>query len=169
MLSEMLTRRAIREHLPVEDWILREWAKELYRGSIDRLAPLLRLPGTGWRRRLIRKHTKEVRGCNMAVWRSDFVKVDGFDETFVGWGHEDFDLAIRLQMIGVSLKDGRFATGVLHLWHPPADRTHELEHWERISTTVATKRVLVHCGLSGLQGKTSNGPVHTANGISDAC
>jgi len=59
----------------------------------------------------------------MAVWRSDFLEVDGFDATFVGWGHEDYDLAARMQMIGVSLKDGRFATGVLHLWHPPADRT----------------------------------------------
>jgi hypothetical protein len=87
----------------------------------------------------------------MAVWRSDFLEVDGFDATFVGWGHEDYDLAARMQMIGVSLKDGRFATGVLHLWHPPADRTRETAHWERISATVAAKRILAHCGLSGLK------------------
>lgn len=151
MLSEALTQNVVGEHLPVEDWTFSKWTGELCRGSIDRLTPLLRLSGTAWRRYLIRTRTRKVRGCNMAVWRSDFLEVDGFDATFVGWGHEDYDLAARMQMIGVSLKDGRFATGVLHLWHPPADRTRETAHWERISATVAAKRMLAHCGLSGLK------------------
>jgi hypothetical protein len=89
----------------------------------------------------------------MAVWHSDFAEVDGFDATFVGWGHEDYDLATRLGMIGVSLKDGRLATGVLHLWYPTADRALETTHYERISAAVAAKRISALRGLSALQSE----------------
>jgi len=58
-----------------------------------------------------------------AVWRTDLDRVDGFDASFSGWGREDSDLLIRLLHCGVRRKDGRFATGVIHLWHPEADRT----------------------------------------------
>ena len=36
---------------------------------------------------------------------------------------EDSDLLVRLLHAGVRRKDGEFATGVLHLWHPAADRS----------------------------------------------
>ena len=58
-----------------------------------------------------------------AVWRSDLDRIDGFDASYVGWGLEDSDLLIRLLRAGVNRKDGRFSTGVLHLWHPLADPT----------------------------------------------
>ena len=56
------------------------------------------------------------------MWRSDLVAIDGFDADFTGWGREDSDLFVRLIRSGVRRKDGRWATGVLHLWHPEADR-----------------------------------------------
>ena len=49
--------------------------------------------------------------------------MDGFDAAFKGWGREDSDIFIRLIRAGVRRKDGRFATGVLHLWHREADRS----------------------------------------------
>jgi hypothetical protein len=42
-----------------------------------------------------------------------------------GMGYEDSGFVIRLIRSGVMRKDGRFATGVLHLWHAPNDRAHE--------------------------------------------
>jgi hypothetical protein len=59
--------------------------------------------------------------CNLGVWRTDLDRIDGFDGSYVGWGLEDSDLLIRLLRAGVNRKDGRFSTGVLHLWHPLAD------------------------------------------------
>jgi len=49
--------------------------------------------------------------------------VNGFDERFQGWGHEDADLAIRLIRYGILRKDGQFSIPVLHLWHKENDRT----------------------------------------------
>lgn len=71
---------------------------------------------TNWRR---------PKGCNMALWREDLIAVNGFDESFVGWGHEDADFLIRLLHYGIRIKDGRFAVPVYHLWHKINDRGNE--------------------------------------------
>ena len=65
-----------------------------------------------------------VRTCNLSVWKDDYDAVNGFNESFVGWGLEDTDLAVRLIKRGVRVRTGRFATNVFHLWHPERSRRH---------------------------------------------
>ena len=60
---------------------------------------------------------KRIKGCNLAVWKSDALSIKGFDENITGWGHEDADFVFRLFKKGVNRKSGSFATEVLHLWH----------------------------------------------------
>ena len=55
-------------------------------------------------------------GGNMGVWRTDFERVNGFDENFVGWGMEDKDFQRRLESIGIRCIFTE--TRVYHLWHP---------------------------------------------------
>jgi glycosyltransferase involved in cell wall biosynthesis len=94
------------------------------RGDLNKLSPLLlKIPPNPlraykpyvWRR---------IKGCNMACWRQDALRVGGFDESFEGWGHEDADFVFRLEGQGVRRLSGSYATEVLHLWHPnlPNDR-----------------------------------------------
>jgi glycosyltransferase involved in cell wall biosynthesis len=154
MLPETFTKATIEGRLPIEDWSFGRWLGESTRGSIDRFSPFLRAPGGAWRRMSVRHRTKKVRGCNMAAWRTDLLAVDGFDAELVGWGHEDNDLATRLGMAGIGLKDGRWATGVLHLWHELADRTSETRHWDHIASALAVGRVTAVRGLSHLQDDT---------------
>src|SRR5687768_5419140 len=42
-----------------------------------------------------------VKGCNMAFWKKDLVAVNGYNESFFGWGREDSELAIRLMNAGI--------------------------------------------------------------------
>lgn len=97
-------------------WGPGRWLRARLAGEVNRLDALLRLPDGAWRRRRPRRW-EWVRTCNLAVWRADFERVNGFDETFDGWGFEDSDLAIRLINAGVGVKSGRYATALLHLWH----------------------------------------------------
>lgn len=60
---------------------------------------------------------KRIKGCNLAVWKIDALKIKGFDEKITGWGHEDADFVFRLFKNGINRKSGSFATEVLHLWH----------------------------------------------------
>ncbi len=57
-------------------------------------------------------------GNNFGVWRSDFERVNGFDENFRGWGQEDDDLGLRLRRSGVRLDSILGWTRSYHLWHP---------------------------------------------------
>lgn len=59
-------------------------------------------------------------GIDIGVWRSDFERVNGFDERFVGWGLEDQDLQRRLERIGVTIRSILHRTAAIHLWHEPA-------------------------------------------------
>jgi glycosyltransferase involved in cell wall biosynthesis len=63
-----------------------------------------------------------VRSCNLAVWRDDFLAVNGFNEAFEGWGKEDSELVVRLFHQGIARKDVRFQAAVFHLHHPEFDR-----------------------------------------------
>ncbi|MCC9138816.1 glycosyltransferase family 2 protein [Pontibacter silvestris] len=58
-----------------------------------------------------------VISCNLAVWRKDLIDINGYDESFVGWGYEDWDLAIRLLNKGVTLKFIRFGAIQFHIFH----------------------------------------------------
>ncbi len=55
---------------------------------------------------------------NVGIWRSDFLRVNGFDENYRGWGCEDDDLGQRLKKSGVRLESILRWTNSFHLWHP---------------------------------------------------
>jgi glycosyltransferase involved in cell wall biosynthesis len=98
--------------------------------KINHCLSLLRLP-LFFLRRLHKTQWKKAKTCNLGLWRRDFTRVNGFDETFEGWGYEDSDLVIRLIHAGVCRKTGRHAVPVLHLWHPENDRSREACNLQR--------------------------------------
>lgn len=59
-------------------------------------------------------------GNNIALWRADYERINGFDERFVGWGLEDRDLQQRLERIGLRVRSILLRTAPAHLWHAPA-------------------------------------------------
>lgn len=64
-----------------------------------------------------RRKTAPGLGCNMGFWREDAIKINGYDEYYVGWGGEDYDFAVRLAHLGIKKKSLKFAAIVFHLWH----------------------------------------------------
>jgi glycosyltransferase involved in cell wall biosynthesis len=59
-------------------------------------------------------------GNNIGIWRTDYERINGFDEQFVGWGLEDHDLQYRLERLGLRAWSILLKTAPVHLWHPPA-------------------------------------------------
>jgi glycosyltransferase involved in cell wall biosynthesis len=149
LLSPDLTAKALREKLAPETWGLGDWLAQRLRGRINRLAALLHLP-LGPLRRLRQNAWRGARSCNLAVWRSDLTRVDGFDAGYTGWGKEDSDFIVRLQRAGVRRKDGVFATGVLHLWHAEADRGALAENERKLSDIISSGDIRAQRGLSAL-------------------
>ena len=150
LLSPELTAKVLREKLAPESWRFADWLAQRLRGGINRLGALLHLP-LGPLRRLRRNAWRGARSCNLAVWRSDLTRVDGFDADYRGWGKEDSDIIVRLQRAGVRRKDGVFATGVLHLWHAEADRSALPANEQKLSDIIASDEIRAQRGLSVLQ------------------
>jgi glycosyltransferase involved in cell wall biosynthesis len=150
LLSGTLTAAVLRDGLQPQTWSAAEWIRQRARGGVNRLAGVLRLP-LGPLRKLGPGHWRGARSCNLAVWRCDLDRVDGFDAAFSGWGREDSDLLIRLLHAGVRRKDGRFATGVIHLWHREADRGQLAANDARLDAVRGSGRARAQRGLSVLR------------------
>jgi len=151
LLSESLSGTVLAEGLEPETWDFAVLLKHR-RDGINRLAPALHLP-LGPLRKAQPRRWEGARTCNLAVARRDLDRVDGFDANFNGWGLEDSDLAIRLIHAGVRRKDGRFATGVFHLWHRENDRATFADNQARLDDVLRGIRVRASCGLSTLAAR----------------
>jgi glycosyltransferase involved in cell wall biosynthesis len=149
LLAREFTEQVLAQSIEPERWGLATWMTLRAQRKINRLAPLLPIP-TGPLRKLRATAWKGARSCNLAVWRSDLDRLDGFDAEFNGWGLEDSDLLIRLLHAGVRRKDGNFATGVLHLWHPESDRSYLPENQRRLDEVARSRRIRAIDGLSNL-------------------
>ncbi len=60
---------------------------------------------------------RTLKGCNMSCWRDDLIAVNGYDESFTGWGYEDTDLGVRLRNYGLKMLNIKFGAVVYHLYH----------------------------------------------------
>jgi len=147
LLSPALTEAVVRLNLEPQSWRIGFWARQRYRGDLNRLAPVMRLP-LGPLRKLRPQAWEGARSCNLGVWRADLDRVDGFDAAFSGWGREDSDLLVRLLRTGIRRKDGVFAAGVFHLWHPDADRSRLPDNDRLLADAINVQRVRATLGMS---------------------
>ena len=85
--------------------------------------------------------------------------VNGFDETFEGWGHEDADIVLRVSHLGVQRKNGFWATEVFHLWHAEQKRDKESVNKMKVLERMQTKTVRSSKGLAEL-GPEQLGQIH---------
>lgn len=150
LLSPELTADVLCGKLTPESWGFFRWLTQRARGGVNRLSALLSLP-LGPLRRLRQHAWRGARSCNLAIWRADLDRVDGFDGDYSGWGKEDSDIIVRLLHAGVRRKDGVFATGVVHLWHAEAGRDRLFENERKLSDSLAGDRVRARRGLSALR------------------
>ncbi len=113
LLSESFTHLVLTGNESVSAQSPRRWLLRRACGASSKWAGWLRLPDMSLREQRKFKW-KGIRSCNMALWKSDYIAVNGFDETFVGWGHEDADFVLRLHNCGLVRKNGfslpRFTT-----------------------------------------------------------
>lgn len=154
LLSPKFTHRVLERRIPVHTWGWRQWAVSWLWRDVNRLLPLMTLPDGGFRKRTPTRW-EGIKTCNLSVWRTDLVHVNGLDESYRGWGLEDSDLVIRLLHAGVRHKSARFAAPVFHLWHRELDRSRLAENQKRLDALLRSQDVRATLGLDqygSLQG-----------------
>jgi glycosyltransferase involved in cell wall biosynthesis len=151
LLSESFTRTVLEQRLPIHRWALPDWWRARRARNLNRIGPLLRLP-LGPLRKIAGRRWQRLRGCNMGIWKADLLAVNGFDETFEGWGYEDSDIAVRLVNAGRGLKKGAYACGLLHLWHRENDRRQEARNWDLLQQRIRSRETQPLKGIAPPEG-----------------
>jgi glycosyltransferase involved in cell wall biosynthesis len=140
LLTESITRSVLREDgMDLQRKSFAQFVVMRLKGEINRLVAFLFVPGKKWRKWRT-KSWRRIRGCNMAFWRDDLLHVNGFDEDFDHWGHEDADIAVRLIRSGVYRKDGIMGSYVFHLWHRENKDASEQTMLNYLSRTIVGER-----------------------------
>jgi len=150
LLSAELTNHVLREGVSIHTWSEVEWARRWLRRDVNRLLPLVQLPD-GPFRKWSPNRWSGIKTCNLSVWRTDLVRVNGLDASYQGWGLEDSDLVIRLLHAGVKHKSARFAATVFHLWHPEQDRGKFPVNQERLHDLLRSNTIRARIGLDELE------------------
>lgn len=70
------------------------------------------------------KRSSKLRGCNMSFWKEDFIKINGFNESLVGWGIDDSEMIERLHNLGIKGKRLKFAGIAYHIYHKEQSKSH---------------------------------------------
>jgi glycosyltransferase involved in cell wall biosynthesis len=140
-LDERASRRLEQAGAPFPAWFA-PGAGLLRRGYMLRSRRLAR------RSRRLGNSLVSVKSCNQGFWREDLLRVNGFDETMVGWGSEDKELCARLENAGVMRQTLLFAALACHLAHPPAPRSLAGTNHRRWRETVSSGRTRCELGIS---------------------
>jgi glycosyltransferase involved in cell wall biosynthesis len=81
--------------------------------------------------------------CNMAFFRKDAIKVNGFNEDFIGWGREDSEFGARMLNAKIIRRNLRFSAIAYHIHHEGNSRK-MLDHNHAIYLNTLEKK-LVRC------------------------
>lgn len=84
-------------------------------------------------------NSNSVRGSNLAYWKSDFILVNGYDNTLNGWGHEDEELAARFVNNNLLKMAIKFMAVQFHLAHNLASRQAEQTHVSAVQNSLQNK------------------------------
>jgi glycosyltransferase involved in cell wall biosynthesis len=112
-----------------------------------RRAYLLRSPAAATLARRFANGLVAIKSCNLAVWRDDLVRVNGFNEAFEGWGPEDKELALRLTHAGVRRQTLLFGGIAVHLHHAAASRDALPANLVRLEATRRERGIRCEKGL----------------------
>jgi len=141
----MLSKRSTNALLESKSINLNKYASPLLDMNGIRNSILRRFLATRYKAK--GKHTFYVKGCNMAFFKADLLKVNGYNEAFTGWGSEDREIAIRLINAGVKkqfLKNGGIC---YHLHHPSPSKERELRNEKMMNDAIFSRSIWATEGL----------------------
>lgn len=101
----------------------------IFSKGIKKRGRTIRLPFLMKFAKVVNHRSSKLRGCNMSFWRSDFIKINGFNESLVGWGIDDSEMIERLHNLGIKGKRLKYAGIAYHIFHPEQSKNHlEINH-----------------------------------------
>jgi glycosyltransferase involved in cell wall biosynthesis len=92
--------------------------------------------------------SRNIKACNIAFWRADYIAVNGYDNHFQGWGWEDDEFAARLIHSGVLKRRLKLAAVCYHLNHGHHSRNDIERNRKLYENTISLKAKFAANGLA---------------------
>ncbi|HHH54312.1 MAG TPA: glycosyltransferase [Bacteroidetes bacterium] len=100
------------------------------------------------------KKINGLMGGLMSFWKADAMKINGYDEDFIGWGKEDSDFGVRLLNSGLWRRDLRFCAVAFHLDHLKDNRMNTKKFYKKnlsiLDSSISNKTVVCKNGIKKL-------------------
>lgn len=106
-----------------------------------------------------------IKTCNQGWWRTDLLRLNGFDERMEGWGREDLELAWRAHHAGITCRQLRFAGLAYHLHHEERHSDGESPNDRFLAETLANRTVRCARGLDGHLDDARHAPAPDRRGM----
>jgi glycosyltransferase involved in cell wall biosynthesis len=116
--------------------------------GLSRRRHAVRAPFLWWLFSRRHRSRRGLKSCNLAFFRDDLLRLNGFNESMTGWGLEDGELCARAYHLGLWRRDIRLGAAATHLWHgPPAELSADNPNWGIYRETLASGLVRCERGL----------------------
>lgn len=141
------SRARLKEKATQQRCISRNVNIHIWSRGLSRRLVLLRIPEI---HKLIKGYDglKNARSCHMAFWKDDFIKVNGFEEKFEGWGFEDSEFVQRLFNNGLTRKNAKLLAPAIHLHHKEKSTDQAKRNQQILRETIALCKKRAEYGIS---------------------
>lgn len=141
------TRSKLTEEKTKEIFQTKQYKFHAFSSGVKNRFNALRIPILSFLAIKKRADGSKVKGCNMAFWKDDLMKVNGYNNNLEGWGHEDEDLCWRLVNSGLLKKVVKLKAIIFHMHHKEASKGNESLHFEVLSQVKEKKTITVENGI----------------------
>ena len=104
----------------------------------------------------LRSRGAKIAGLFFSLYKEDFIKINGFDEKYEGWGYEDDDFCNRLFKAGIKTYPIHFDRYPIHMYHPfdptKAESPNE-KYYRRRKKEISKKNYKCEYGYKNTLGK----------------
>ncbi|GEP50673.1 glycosyl transferase [Flavobacterium noncentrifugens] len=142
------SRVTIKASFLSELWQKKQIRFNLFSNGISKRGRTLHFPFLTKFIKPISHRSSKFRGCNVSFWRADFIKINGYNENFKGWGMEDSEMIQRLHNIGILAKRLKFAGIAFHIYHKEQSKDRVPVNVEIEKETTEKKITFTEKGIS---------------------
>ncbi len=142
------TRVLLNEELSAQTLVRGELNLNFFSRGVENKKNCIRLPLLSRYCSFRSARIRGVKTCNFSFWKRDCLRINGFNEAFVGWGREDSEFTARLLNIGIERQNVRFKAIGYHLHHEMNTRDRLSVNDAILQETIARKRVWCDRGIS---------------------
>lgn len=143
------TRVLLSERLTPEVLWNRPLKRMFFSSEVKKRFNTLHLPALGRMTTFLYnpRHCRHLTGCNMAFWRKDLIRVNGYNEDISGWGGEDNEIAARLINSGIYKRVIRWGMNAYHIYHPSNSKERLSTNKDILQEVISKKKTLCQNGL----------------------